>query len=103
MAFEAEVPLFLIVGFSAVVGVSLLTLVFLFIKYRNLNLLFFVVQLVFLIFTFRWLYYLIKIPGDHPMYTAESSLSVGLAGVCWAVSMLFMLIGTYRIIRKKDK
>ena len=85
IAFEAEVPLFLLVGFTVVAILSFIALLVLFIRSHNLNLLFFVV---------------ITVPDNHPMLTEECSLRVGLAGVCWACSMLFMFIGIFRIVRK---
>lgn len=102
IAFEAEVPLFLLVGFTAVAILSFVALFVLFIRYRNLNLLFFLVQLLFLILAFRYLFGLITVADNHPMLTEECSLRVGLAGICWAFSMLFMFIGIYRITRKKE-
>ena len=101
IAFEAEVPLFLLVGFTVVAILSFIALLVLFIRSHNLNLLFFVVQLIFLILTFKYLFGLITVPDNHPMLTEECSLRVGLAGVCWACSMRFMFIGIFRIVRKK--
>ena len=101
IAFEAEVPLFLLVGFTVVAILSFIALLVLFIRSHNLNLLFFVVQVIFLILTFKNLFGLITVLGNLPMLTEECSLRVGLAGVCWACSMLFMFIGIFRIVRKK--
>ena len=102
IAFEAEVPLFLLVGFTIVAILSFVALLVLFIRSRNLNLLYFLVQLLFLVLTFTHLFGLITLAGNHPMLTEECSLRVGLAGVCWAFSMLFMFIGIYRLTRKRD-
>lgn len=103
IAFEAEVPLFLLIGFTVVAILSFVALVMLFIRCRNVNLLFFLMQLLFLVLTFKWLFGLITVADNHPMLTEECSLRVGLAGICWTISTLFMFIGIYRITRKKEK
>ena len=93
MIFESEVPGFLAGGFLLVTLVSLAVLIILLIRSRNKNLLFFMAQLAFLALAFY-------LPRDNSMYTEENSLSIALAGLCWAASMGCMLAGIYRMLKK---
>lgn len=99
---EAEVPMFLLVGFSIVALSALLVLIVLFARSRNRNILFFVGHLAFVSLTFWNLYQTLFLHKtvNPVMLSEECSLLMGLAGVYWAVSMVFLLIGIYRLLKK---
>ena len=102
MYLEAEVFGLVCWAFLAVEGVTVLILLGLFLRSRNRALLWFGGQALWLgaayFFFFRCLNQR-PVPG-FSMYTEEQSLLLALAGVCWALSMVCMLLGVYRLLRK---
>lgn len=103
MQMEAEVLAIMILGFAGVVLISIGVIIGLWIKTKNKAYSWFLVQVVFLIIAFiNFTGLLIRGSGiPKAMLSEENSLSLGIAGVLWALSMLFMLIGIYRLGRTK--
>jgi len=75
MYLEAEVYGLLAWGFGAVALIAAAVLLLLFLKSRNVHVLWFGGQL--------------------------TALTLALAGLCWGLSMVFMLIGIFQLLRKR--
>lgn len=97
MPLEEEVMGFLIGGVSIVMGITILTILFLWIKNRNKSASY-VWTLLHLVFFSVAIYFLIKAMSssyEHPMASEVNSLHIGISGIIWAVSMFCLLIGIY--------
>ena len=80
---------------------SLAALIILYAKSRSRHILWFAGQLLFLGAAFRFFFRAVctlPVPG-FSMYTEEQTLTLAYAGVCWTVSMVFLLIGIYKLLR----
>ena len=102
MYLEAEVYGLVFWAFLAVEVVTVLALVGLFLRSRNRALLWFGGQALWLGAAFSFFFRCLTRrpePG-FSMYTEEQSLMLALAGLCWALSMICMLLGVYRLLRK---
>jgi uncharacterized protein len=103
MQMEAEVLGFIILGFAAIVLLSLGTIITLWVKTKRAAYAWFLVQVVFLILAFFMFIRLLLGAYNVPraMLSEENSLSLGAMGLLWALSMVFMLIGIYSLGRTK--
>ena len=104
MYLEQEVYGFLIFAFICIALLAAIVLAVLYWKSRNKHILWFGGQLLFLCLAFYFFFQAVSnlpVPG-FSMYTEEQSFAIGRAGVCWAVSMVFMLFGIYKLLRKRD-
>lgn len=100
MMFESEVPVVLCAGFGLVTLAALAALVVFLVRSRNMGLLYFVAQLVFLALAFFCFYQILEVPKTA-MYTEDCSAWIGSAGLSWGVSMLSMLLGIRRLLKKE--
>ena len=85
-----------------VVGASIFLL---FLKTKNKGLLWFIPQLLMLILC---LYFFLRITDNvalvsSAMLSEENSLMVGLLGLSWGFSMIFMVIGIFKSLSNKSK
>ena len=105
MQMEAETLSMLTWGFFIVIAISLGVVIKLWLESKNNAFIWFIIQLVFLVFAFFRVSYLIQIKPEIPevMMSEENSLSIGIIGVFWAISMLSMLIGIWQVIKKNKK
>lgn len=105
MQMEAEVLAMMTLGFVGVVLVSIGVIISLWVKTKNKAYSWFLVQVAFLIIAFINFTGLLIGSSSTPetMLSEENSLLLGIVGVFWALSMLFMLIGIYRLGRTKTK
>ncbi|MDF2859147.1 MAG: hypothetical protein K0Q87_4998 [Neobacillus sp.] len=105
MPLEQEVRGMLIGGFTIVMGIAILTTLFLWLKNKNSNFGYFWTILHFLFFSIA-IYFFIKAISNnyiHPMASEENSLQIGIAGVVWAFSMICLLMGIASFSkRRKD-
>ncbi|WP_281885029.1 hypothetical protein [Paenibacillus sp. YYML68] len=97
MPMEAEVSIYLILGFSAVIITVLAFVVGWWIRYKNqaygwltLHLLLFIASVS------RWLK-AIQVRPDEPMASELNSIVIAQAGGLWALSMLFFMFGLYKL------
>ena len=102
MPLEQEVPVMLQVGFYGIMLISFVTILFLQKRYKNIKLTSF---LVFLgLFTFAG-YNLLRAINvgrrgvPDVMQSEEASMSIGVAGVFWAISMLVLINGIYKLLK----
>lgn len=104
MYLEAEVYGLILDGFGIVVLGTLLVLIYLFWRSRNQAVLWFGGQTLFLSgafwFFFRFRALCLRYDPHFSMYSEEQSVHIACAGFLWALSMLCMLIGIYRLLRK---
>lgn len=97
MPMEQETMGLLIGGFSIIMGIAfIVVLLLLFSKKRKSFRMAYGLVVGFLVF-FSWAVIqalnAISFDVNHPMATEEISLRLGIAGVLWAISMLFLVIG----------
>ncbi|RDU38866.1 hypothetical protein DRW41_04730 [Neobacillus piezotolerans] len=106
MHLEQEVPGMLAIGFYGVMATAIGLLILLMFLYKSVNLLPFI---LFLIFFLPAGYYLLEainvVRSDVPpaMQSEEASLNIGLAGVFWAIAMSVFLFGAYRSVKPAGK
>ena len=101
MYLEAEVYGIVVVCFSLVILCSLITLAVLLWKSRHTGILWFGGQTLSLLGAFYFFYRALRfLPGSSPMYSEDQSVNIALAGVLWAVSMVCMLIGIWKLLKK---
>ena len=102
MHLEAEVYRLVLGGFGLVALCTLAVLVYLFWRSRHRAILWFGGQLLFLSGAFWFFFQALCFPYDpqFPMYSEEQSINIACAGLLWALSMLCMLFGIYRLLRK---
>lgn len=95
MYLEQEVYRTLFWAFIIVIVTSAAVISLFYIKTRKRSLLWFGGQLVFLSLSFRFFYRAITylLNQANAMYSEDQSLRLGLAGLCWAISMLLMVAG----------
>lgn len=103
MYLEQEVYGILLWAFITVVILSAGALIYFYLKTRRRSLVWFGGQLVFLSLSFRYLYRaLTYLPNQaNAMVSEDQSLRLGLAGLCWAISMLLMLAGINGVSKPK--
>ena len=102
MHLEAEVYGLVLGGFVIVVVCTLLVLIYLFWRSRNQVILWFGGQTLFLSGAF-WFFFralCFRYDPQFSMYSEVQSVHIACAGLLWALSMLCMLIGIYRLLRK---
>lgn len=102
MYLESELYTFILIAFVCVALLTLIILGFLFWKTENRAIIWFIGQLFTLsgsfFFFFQALTYL---PNQgNCMYSEDQSMRIVIAGLLWAVSMICMLLGIYRLLRK---
>lgn len=102
---ESDAPVFFAVAFGVV---TLAFVLFLMVLYRKRKdrpgLGCFLLQWAFTLIAFHFLMTGLTLrPGDvGGMYTETVSLRVGLAGLSWAVSILFLALGLKRLLHRED-
>ncbi|WLD92551.1 hypothetical protein [Alkalihalobacillus sp. AL-G] len=103
MPMEEEIMGMLVGGFSIVIGITILLTIFFFLKSKRKGYLF--VLMHFLLFSTAgyFLLHAMRIDPNHQMASEESSLQLGIAGVIWAASMVFLIIGLYTFSVKKTR
>ncbi|HPE16835.1 MAG TPA: hypothetical protein PK597_07760 [Oscillospiraceae bacterium] len=91
-------------GFICVIAAAALVFTFLYWKSRNRHLLWFCGQAAFLTLAFHFFFSCVTyLPHQgNAMYSEDQTLTIALAGLCWAASMLFMFVGIYRLLKKQD-
>lgn len=97
MPMEQETMGMLIGSFSIIIGVTfMIVLVLLFSKKRKPFRMAYTLVIGFLLF-FSWAVSqaisAISFDVNHPMASEEISLRLGISGVLWAISMLFLILG----------
>ena len=102
MYLESEVYGLLIWSFVVIIVISVSLLAVMYFKTRNKAIFWFGGQTAFLSLAFYWFYRCItNLPNEvNVMHTENQSVLIGLAGVSWAISMLLMLVGIYKLTRK---
>ena len=106
MAFERETQSLIIFGFSIVLVVIILSIFLIWQKSKNRGLLWLFPQLMLLSICLLLLLQLINNPNTVPavMLSDDNNLTIGLMGICWALSIIFMTIGIISAGRdKKDQ
>ncbi|QFT87704.1 hypothetical protein FIU87_03480 [Bacillus sp. THAF10] len=105
MPLEQEVSWMLICGFSIIMGVTILTTLFLMIKKKS-NIFGFGFTLMHLVFSSIVFYFIMKVTSfdyTHLMASEEISLHLGIAGVVWAIGMLSLMLGIYNFTKLRMK
>ena len=103
---EAEAPMFFAIAFGVVTLIFVLFLQSFYRKRKDrTGLLFFILQWALTLAAFHFLMRgLTLLPGEAgSMYTETVSGAVGIAGLCWAGSILFLCLGLHDLFAKKDK
>ncbi|WP_342431597.1 hypothetical protein [Neobacillus sp. FSL H8-0543] len=103
MPLEQEVRGMLIGGFAIVMGIVILTTLFLWIKNKNNSSAYIWTLAHFLFFTLAIYFFIKAISFDfnHPMASEEISLQFGIAGVVWAFSMVCLLMGIVNFSKRR--
>lgn len=103
MPLEEEVIGLLIGGFSIIMGIAFLTVLFLCIRNKGnraaylwtlLHLLFFSIAANFALKAISFDY-------NYPMASEEISLQIGISGVVWTLSMLCLIVGIFHFSKQK--
>lgn len=106
MTVEQETTSLILFGFGLVLGILIITLFLLWKKTKNRGLLWFIPQLVMLSLCLLLFLRLFDNYQTVPtvMLSEENSLTIGLMGLSWALSMIFMTIGIISAVsNKKDR
>ena len=101
MHLEAEVYDLLIGAYVAIAFTAAAVLFFLYRKAKRPALHWFSAQLILQTVAFRYFHQCISYRPDFSYaYTATQSLTIGLAGMFWAASIICMLVGIYKLTTK---
>ncbi|WP_332694530.1 hypothetical protein [Halalkalibacter lacteus] len=102
MPLEQEVVGLLIAGFSTVMVVTILVVVFLWIKNKYNSSGYIWTLLHLLLFSVAVYFALNGIGFDynHPMASEEISLKIGISGVVWAFSMICLVIALFSFSKR---
>ena len=97
MALEQEIKGILVFGFTLILSLVGISIFILWNKTKNKGLLWFIPQLLMLILC---LYFFVNLINNASsvsiaMISEENSLMMGLIGISWALSMIFMTIGLF--------
>jgi hypothetical protein len=105
MATEQEVKALVVIGFMLVLVLVAVPIYSLWNKTGNRGLLWFIPQFGMLFICLVLFIQLINNQRTVPsaMLSEENSLTIGLMGISWALSMVFMTIGTIRIVKYKTR
>lgn len=105
MPLEQEIKVLVMLGFIITVVIVAASIFFLWNKTKNNGLLWFFPQLVMLSLCLHFFLNLAnnQVTAPPVMLSEENSLMVGIIGVCWALSMIFMMIGVTVSIKNKSK
>jgi RsiW-degrading membrane proteinase PrsW (M82 family) len=101
MYLEAEVYEMLNWGFAIVMGIELVVLIVLWFHYKFSRKAFswFIGHMVFFAFAgYKLLEAINTFEHQHPMGSENASLSIGISGVLWAISVACLLIGLSRLL-----
>lgn len=103
MYLEEEVYYLLVLAFALVMVLSSAILIWRYVKTRNKHLVWFGGQVLFLIAAFCFFYQCVCNTPDLSfiMYSEEQSVTLTLAGICWAISMLFESVGVWKAVKVK--
>ncbi|WP_255261193.1 hypothetical protein [Bacillus pseudomycoides] len=101
MPMEQEVREYLVTGSYLVVIVSLILLIYWFIKYKEKNIIWFIAHFLTLSLSLFLLITLLIGPNfsNYNMASEENSLQLALSGITWVVSILFLLKGISEFIK----
>ena len=102
MYLEAEAYDLVLGGFVIIALCTLSMLVYLFWRSRHRAILWFGGQLITLSGAFWFFFEALcfkPVPG-FVMYTEEQTMNIACAGLLWALSMIRMLCGIYRLLKK---
>lgn len=103
MGFESEVYILLIVGFLAVMAVSMIMLGFVSYKTKNKNIGWFFLQSIFLLLAFYKFYSVFRVESGA-MSSESASVLIAQSGIFWAISMIAMCIGAMKLsLNKKNQ
>jgi hypothetical protein len=100
---EAETIPMLISGFGAVIVVTVICILLLRRRNKDFSYVWFMGQVLFLVLGFNSalkIFDLKSVPG--PMLSEEVSLVIGLSALFWALSMVCMVIGIWKIVSKQN-
>ena len=101
MHLEAEVYGLLTGAYVVVAFITAAVLINLYRKAKRPALHWFSAQLALQTVAFRYFHQCVSYRPDHSfMYSENQSLTIGLAGVFWAASILCMLVGIYKLTTK---
>lgn len=105
MPLEEEVHSLLQVGFYGIMFISLVGVMFLIMKYKNYKLIVFLVFLI--LFTCAGYNLLSAINVGRSgvpvvMQSEEASMSIGIAGILWAISMFFFIFGLFSLVNERN-
>lgn len=102
MPMEQEIRGYLITGFSLVVIVSLMLLIYWLIKYKEKNIIWFIAHFLTLALSLFFLINLLIGPNfsNYPMASEENSLQLALSGITWVVSIIFLSKGILEFIKQ---
>lgn len=102
MYLESELYVFIRIAFACVALLTLIILGFLYRKTENRAIVWFIGQLFALSGSFFFFFQaLTDLPNQgNCMYSEDQSMRIAIAGLLWAVSMICMLLGIYRLLRK---
>lgn len=101
MPLEQEVIGMLISGFSIVMGITILTTLFLWFKNKSAGYVWILLHLVIFSIAIYFALKAISFDYNHPMASEEISLQIGISGVTWALSMAFLITGLFHLSKTK--
>jgi hypothetical protein len=103
MLVEQETTSLIIFGFTFVIIIVAISIFVLWKKTKNRGLLWFIPQLIMLTICLLLFLQLIHNQNTVPavMLSEENSLTIGLMGISWALSMIFMTVGIIVAFRNK--
>lgn len=94
---EAEAKPLLIGGFSGIIILTLICIIFLWWRNKRFSYAWFIGQVVLLVFGFKSVLRIFDLTVSRAMLSEEISLIVGSSALLWAVSMVCMLIGIWQL------
>ena len=102
MYLEQEAYIYFVVGVALIMVLEAAVLAVAFAKTRNMNLLWFVGQIIFSVFAACFFWECLRnVPtaSSNSMYTELQSIPFAKMGICWAVSMVLEVIGILKVAK----
>ena len=109
MPLEEEIPLFLTVGFVAIILLFTICIITLWVRNKGNNTPYMMALLHLILLSTAFYFFMnaiTELDYNHPMASEENSLQIGIASGFWALSMLSLLATIFqfaKIARKNNK
>ncbi|WP_227394837.1 hypothetical protein [Jeotgalibacillus aurantiacus] len=105
MPLEQEIPHMLSIGFITVMSIMIITTLILWTKNKHQGRAYSMICLHLMLLSTAFYFFMNAVTYDYslPMSSEENSLQIVIAGICWSLSMVFLLLSIIYFSGKKRK